>query len=56
MAAQDYVIKDLSLAAWGRKEISMAEPLPSFLFQVTLIQIKILVPMLLDLFLFLMMT
>ena len=25
MAAQDYVIKDLSLAAWGRKEISMAE-------------------------------
>jgi len=25
MAAQDYVIKDLSLAAWGRKEIAMAE-------------------------------
>jgi len=25
MASQDYVIKDLSLAAWGRKEISMAE-------------------------------
>ena len=25
MAAQDYVVKDLSLAAWGRKEISMAE-------------------------------
>jgi len=25
MPAQDYVIKDLSLAAWGRKEISMAE-------------------------------
>ena len=25
MAAQDYVIKDLSLSAWGRKEISMAE-------------------------------
>jgi adenosylhomocysteinase len=25
MAAHDYVIKDLSLAAWGRKEIAMAE-------------------------------
>ena len=25
MATQDYVIKDLSLAAWGRKEIAMAE-------------------------------
>lgn len=25
MAAQDYVIKDRSLAAWGRKEIAMAE-------------------------------
>jgi adenosylhomocysteinase len=25
MAAQDFVIKDLSLAAWGRKEIAMAE-------------------------------
>jgi len=25
MPAQDYVIKDLSLAAWGRKEIAMAE-------------------------------
>ncbi|MCA3349237.1 MAG: adenosylhomocysteinase [Roseomonas sp.] len=25
MPAQDYVVKDLSLAAWGRKEISMAE-------------------------------
>jgi len=25
MLAQDYVIKDLSLAAWGRKEIAMAE-------------------------------
>jgi adenosylhomocysteinase len=24
-AATDYVVKDLSLAAWGRKEISMAE-------------------------------
>ncbi|MCZ8277003.1 MAG: adenosylhomocysteinase [Acetobacteraceae bacterium] len=25
MATQDYVIKDLALAAWGRKEIAMAE-------------------------------
>jgi adenosylhomocysteinase len=25
MPAQDYVVKDLSLAAWGRKEIAMAE-------------------------------
>ena len=24
-AAKDYVVKDLSLADWGRKEISMAE-------------------------------
>jgi len=25
MAAQDFVIKDLSLAAWGRKEMAMPE-------------------------------
>ncbi|MCZ8148997.1 MAG: adenosylhomocysteinase, partial [Roseomonas sp.] len=25
MAAADYIVKDLSLADWGRKEISMAE-------------------------------
>ena len=25
MAAQDYVVEDISLAEWGRKEISMAE-------------------------------
>ncbi|MCX7370642.1 MAG: adenosylhomocysteinase, partial [Alphaproteobacteria bacterium] len=25
MATADYIVKDLSLAAWGRKEIAMAE-------------------------------
>jgi adenosylhomocysteinase len=25
MSAQDYIVKDMSLAAWGRKEIEIAE-------------------------------